>query len=58
MESQPQNPEFRIDPENFHPWVQSIQCHLIFFSVCLDISEEQCKIVLCFILKCLVNVNL
>ena len=19
MESQPQNPEFRIDPENFHP---------------------------------------
>ena len=20
MESQPQNPEFRIDPENFHPW--------------------------------------
>ena len=22
MESQPQNPEFRIDPENFHPCVQ------------------------------------
>ena len=21
MESQPQNPEFRIDPENFHPCV-------------------------------------
>ena len=21
MESQPQNPEFRINPENFHPWV-------------------------------------
>ena len=20
MESQPQNPEFRNDPENFHPW--------------------------------------
>ena len=20
MESQPQNPEFRINPENFHPW--------------------------------------
>ena len=20
MESQPQNPEFRICPENFHPW--------------------------------------
>ena len=22
MESQPQNPEFRINPENFHPWGQ------------------------------------
>ena len=21
MESQPQNPEFRINPENFHPWL-------------------------------------
>ena len=21
MESQPQNPEFRINPENFHQWV-------------------------------------
>ena len=20
MESQPQNPEFMINPENFHPW--------------------------------------
>ena len=20
MESQPQNPEFKINPENFHPW--------------------------------------
>ena len=20
MESQPQNPEFRINPENLHPW--------------------------------------
>ena len=24
MESQPQNPEFRNDPENFHPWVKSL----------------------------------
>ena len=23
MESQPQNPEFRINPENFHPWVHN-----------------------------------
>ena len=22
MESQPQNPEFRINSENFHPWAQ------------------------------------
>ena len=22
MESQPQNPEFRINPENLHPWAQ------------------------------------
>ena len=21
MESQPQNPEFRNNPENFHPWL-------------------------------------
>ena len=25
MESQPQNPEFRINPENFRPCVQSCQ---------------------------------
>ena len=24
MESQPQNPEFRINPENFHPWIITI----------------------------------
>ena len=24
MESQPQNPEFRIYPENFHPWEDAI----------------------------------
>ena len=23
MESQPQNPEFRINPENSHPWTQN-----------------------------------
>ena len=25
MESQPQNPEFRINPENFHPCKEFIQ---------------------------------
>ena len=24
MESQPQNLEFRINPENFHPWIKSV----------------------------------
>ena len=24
MESQPQNPEFRINPENFHPWTVTL----------------------------------
>ena len=32
MESQPQNPEFRINPGNFHPWIQDkmkkMQCKL------------------------------
>ena len=23
MESQPQNPEFRTNPENFHPWIKT-----------------------------------
>ena len=25
MESQPQNPEFRNNPENFHPWKDTHQ---------------------------------
>ena len=25
MESQPQNPEFRIDPENFHLWYVQVK---------------------------------
>ena len=25
MESQPQNPEFRDNPENFHPWLCDLQ---------------------------------
>ena len=24
MKSQPQNPEFRINSENFHPWVSKV----------------------------------
>ena len=29
MESQPQNPEFRINPENFHPCTYSTQCGVL-----------------------------
>ena len=25
MESQPLNPEFRKNPENFHPWISTIE---------------------------------
>ena len=30
MESQHQNPEFRINPENFHPcWNNSVKCSIL-----------------------------
>ena len=29
MESQPQNPEFRNNPENFHPWNQRDKTYLL-----------------------------
>ena len=41
MESQPQNPEFRINPENFHPCqssrlsVQSSSISLVFLCFCV-----------------------
>ena len=35
MKSQPQNPEFRINPENFHPCMLPLQVHVLMF---LDIS--------------------
>ena len=28
MDSQPQNPEFRNDPENFHPCIQTLECQV------------------------------
>ena len=48
MESQPQNPKFRINPDNFHPWIhqhgllleafvtQYIQSTPFILLVCLD----------------------
>ena len=38
MESQPQNPEFRIYPENFHPWVYII---IIQITICLTYWARQ-----------------
>ena len=34
MDSQPQNPEFRTNPENFHPFIQPNMC-----IVCLIFSK-------------------
>ena len=39
MESQPQNPEFRINPENFHPCIVSLLLYHI--SRFLSISGMQ-----------------
>ena len=37
MESEPQNPEFRNTPENFHPWIENT-------STCISaIQELSCK---------------
>ena len=33
MESQPQNPEFRIDPENFDPCVTANHSHLEYLHI-------------------------
>ena len=37
MESQPQNPEFRNNPENFHP---SMSCWVVFFIFILILIEH------------------
>ena len=39
MESQSQNPEFRNNPENFHP------CNVVFF-LNLQVTKDLCKITL------------
>ena len=43
MENQPQNPEFRINPENFHPCrytLISLQQNLFFFSCSSPMSMK------------------
>ena len=37
MESQPQNPEFRINPENIHPCITGeSQLYILYICLCLD----------------------
>ena len=42
MESQPQNPEFRINPENFYPCVALIICMGVFHWVLVFWSGSWC----------------
>ena len=49
MESQPQNPEFRINPENFHPW-DSEEKVLV-----LQLSNSYLSVVSIIFLKSLTN---
>ena len=36
MESQPQDPEFRINPENFHPWLIGACAFMSLNTACAD----------------------
>ena len=40
MESQPQNPEFRINPENFHPCITCTLCTTLLVSSNNDIAVD------------------
>ena len=44
MENQPQNPEYRINPENFHPCLANSERHFIcFYTICYDKNDLQRK---------------
>ena len=54
MESQPQSPEFRNNPENFHPWIKNTSILIVAYqalafnlplSICLLVSsaDNLCK---------------
>ena len=44
MESQPQNPELRVDPENFHPWKHQVLFRWDCFPASLmNLDEKQCS---------------
>ena len=42
MESQPQNPEFRINPKNFHPCMCSC-AYFLLLRVSQQLSSGQCS---------------
>ena len=41
MESHPQNPEFRDNPENFHPWDLQMNCYLD--GILLSLDYYRCR---------------
>ena len=43
MESRPQNPEFRINPENFHPCITEIDCVEYFHNWTRDFQDMYYK---------------
>ena len=43
MESQPQNPEFRNNPENFHPYILSNTEHLLNIYLLVLSADNLCK---------------
>ena len=46
MESQPQNPEFRNNPENFHPCILKMQFHQNSFTHVLSYDKHNQTFVL------------
>ena len=48
MESQPQNPEFRNNPENFHP------CQKLFHNIMFCMQKNHCSI--CYLAMKLINI--
>ena len=40
MESQPQNPEFRNNPENFHPWISDLDLNYLHRLICPNILDK------------------
>ena len=44
MESRPQNPEFRNNPENFHPCIVGLFFFLSVSGVCISFSVCLCLI--------------